>query len=159
MKLQGMLSAGCLAIAIGMSGCSGGAQAVSDDEVDVEALLAPSTEKVYHEWKKIYLVEIESGTRTRREVGFLDRRYRESEPDGLLFVLDRKLQVKGFMLPSGKTFVNEARSGQDLKMKFIGAMNPQLAMRELLNAKGTLELEMVQEATTAPAPAPAPKDE
>ena len=112
----------------------------------VEASTVPG-DKVYHEWKKIYGVEYRGKEIVRNHVGFLDRRYSEADPEGKLFILDKKHETRGFLLPSGRTFVYV---GSNPMARDLGNNGVENGVKKILEVPGGIEYELVRESSTSP---------
>ena len=135
-----------VSLALALVGCRGAEKNGVEEAIDpIEASTVPG-DKIYHEWKKIYSVD-SRGTEGRTHVGFLDRRFSDADRDGKLFVLDRKHEVRGFLLPSGRAFVYSGSSpvGRDL-----GNNGFENGVKKILEVAGGIEYELVSESSTRP---------
>lgn len=148
MNRTGLLLGGCLAFLSVVTGCGSTPQATELEVVDVEAVFQLTEEQPYHEWKKIFLVVPRDGKATRTHVGFLDRRFTRSDPDGKFFVLDRTHNVRGFVLQSGRSFVAESQPDGTRKVEDLGMKGLDLGIKDILKVAGGLEFELVQSAST-----------
>ena len=89
-----------------------GCAAPLERELTVEQLTEIPGMEYYHEWHKVYTVNIKSGKQVRTHVGFTDRRYSQEDSEGKTFVLDLLHVNRGFLLASGKTYAFKIREGQ-----------------------------------------------
>src|SRR5688572_26693482 len=136
-----------VSLAAVLVGCRGAEKNGVEEAIDpIEASTVPG-DKIYHEWKKIYSVD-SHGSEGKTHVGFLDRRFSDSDPDGKLFVLDRKHETRGFLLPSGRAFVY---SGSNPVARDLGNNGLENGVKKILEVAGGIEYELVRESSTSPA--------
>ena len=136
-----------VSLALVLVGCRGAEKNGVEEAIDpIEASTVPG-DKIYHEWKKIFSVDTRTDT-PRTHVGFLDRRFSESDEDGKIFVLDRKHETRGFLLPSGRAFVY---SGSNPVARDLGNNGFENGVKKILEVNGGIEYELVTESSTRPA--------
>lgn len=147
MMLRGPVAwVAAVSLAAALAGCRGAEKNGVEEAIDpIEASTVPG-DKIYHEWKKIFSVD-NRGTEGRMHVGFLDRRFSESDPDGKLFVLDRKHETRGFLLPSGRAFVF---SGSNPVARDLGNNGLENGVKKILEVPGGIEYELVKDSSTRP---------
>lgn len=151
MKIRALVLAG-LASA-GLGGCGGTPQAENPEAV-VRDFLRPTGEKRYHEWKEIWVGDLPA---QRKRAGFLDRVYTESDPEGIVVVKDLLTAERGFLLPSGRALLVESERGSSEKLRDLGLLSLEDAIRRTLGVAGAIELRTDLEASIAPKATIAPK--
>ncbi|MGQ9589316.1 MAG: hypothetical protein ACUVYA_03365 [Planctomycetota bacterium] len=144
MKIRALVLAG-LASA-GLGGCGGTPQAENPEAV-VRDFLRPTGEKRYHEWKEIWVGDLPA---QRKRAGFLDRVYTEADPEGIVVVKDLLTAERGFLLPSGRALLVESEKGSSEKLRDLGLLSLEDAIRRTLGVAGAIELRTDLEASIAP---------
>jgi hypothetical protein len=131
-------------------GCA--SEAVDDEmPMDLQTLRTVTGEKIYREWKKVFSVDAPGNEKARTHVGFLYRRFSDSDPEGKYVVLDRAHTEKGFLLSNGRAYVLEkGRDGVE-QARDLGNTGLEGGVKKILNTPGGIELEVVQESAAAPA--------
>lgn len=137
-----IIAVGLLLMATGCSS-SGNTAALTDD---VETL---------NDWKKIIEVREQGVNRVRQHVGYLNRQYSETDPEGVVFVLDVRRNKLGFVLPTGRAYAFEIRRQELEDKKDLGKLGFESGVRNLLGlpVSATLEYEPIVEAPLGPTPA------
>jgi len=95
-------------------------------------------QQIYHEWSKVYNLQIRGATRVRQHVGFLHRRFSDEDPQGKHFVLDRTHEIHGYILPSGAAFAY-AMDGQG-EHKPLGSSDLDHGIKRILKLTGQVEV-------------------
>jgi len=132
-------------------GCA--SEAVDDEKpMDLQALRTVPGDKIYREWKKAYSVDVPGNEKARIHVGFLYRRFSDSDPEGKYMVLDKAMTIKGFLLPSGRAYVLEKGPGGEEHARDLGNTGIEGGVKKILNAQGGIELQTVDEAAAPAAP-------
>lgn len=151
MKIRALVLAAL--VSAGLGGCGSTPQA-EDPEIAVREFLRPKAEKRYHEWKEIWVGDVPA---QRKRAGFLDRVYTESDPEGITIVKDLVTAERGFLLPSGRALLVESERDSSEKLRDLGLLSLEDAIRRTLGLTGAIELRTDLEASLAPkAKAPAP---
>ncbi|MBI4602253.1 MAG: hypothetical protein HY721_09860 [Planctomycetes bacterium] len=157
MRSRGLSLAAGLCAAAAALGCGSAEMAdATVAPVDIANLASVRGGPTYHDYKKVYSVDVLGSKVSRRHVGFLDRRFTDEDREGKTFVLDRKHDVRGFLLPSGKAFLYDPRAGDASESRDLGNTGLESAVKKILEVPGGIELEAVPSASTAP---PEPRDE
>ncbi len=106
---------------------------------------SPQDEGTLNDWKKIIEVSDEGGLTVRRHVGYLNRQYTESDPEGIMFVLDARLNRLGFLLPTGQAYAYVVDRQEIKDKRDLGNLGFDNGVRNVLGITGTLEYEPVSE--------------
>ncbi len=149
-NIRGFLLASLLWVG-GFAGCSSGPEAQTA-EAELETLSKPGGERRYHEWKEVWAGET---ALQRKRVGYLDRVYTESAPQGVTIVKDLLTTERGFLLPSGRALVVETDPSGSKKLRDLGFLSLEEAVRKALGVTGLLEFRTDLAASTSPRSKPA----
>ena len=97
--------------------------------------------RVFSDYRQIYQIHLVDTTRTRTPRGFVERRHKLEE-EGIYHVYaNRDLdQAVGFYMPNGKTFRYKFGGGGSIESVPIGRLEPEVAIRFLLDFAGEVEL-------------------
>jgi len=118
---------------------------------DVARLQTVEGEKIYREWKKIYSVEVRGTEKVRTHVGFLEKKYSDSEPEGKYYVRDRKHDIRGFLLSEGRAYVVRGpTTAEQLSVTDLGNTGMENGVKKILDVPGGIEFDLVADASVAP---------
>ena len=144
--------AGCTILAGLIGGCA--SESVQDEKpMDLQTLRTVAGEKIYREWKKVFSVDVPGNEKARTHVGFLYRRFSDSDPEGKYVVLDVTHKEKGFLLYNGRAYVLEKGPGGVEQARDLGNTGLEGGVKKILSSPGGIEFQVVDESTAAPAPA------
>ena len=141
-----------LVLAAGLCGCGGVPESDQAAPTLSNFRQIKSAEKLFHEWKKVYSVELKGADRVRTHVGFLDYKFTEANPDGGTYVVrDLKYDLRGFLDSKLRAYVFEARTGEDPKTRDLGNTGLENGVKKILDVPGGIEFEAVKESSVLPA--------
>ncbi len=123
-SILGVLLTGC--------GTAPGTQSLRSDEG-----------RVLNDWQMVFTVQPQDGRPLRHHVGYVHRRYTETDPDGIVYVLDVAHKRRGYVLPNGEAYTFEVEELELKEKKDLGNYGYENGVKNILGLSGTIDFEPV----------------